>query len=208
MIKEAKEAIFNYDEDAAKEVAEKAIKEGIDLVALINEGFTAGINELGELFAKEEVSLPEVMCAADALNAAVAILEPHLPKDSGEKKGVIVIGTVEADIHDIGKNIVATMLKVSGFEVIDIGRDQKAEAFVEAAKKYNADIVASSALMTTTMPGQAQIEELLRKEGIRDKVKTLLGGAPVNKDWVAKIGADGFANDANGAVKAARELLS
>lgn len=207
LIKEAKEAIINYDEEAAKAVAQKAIAEGIDLVELINEGYTAGMAQIGEMFANEEIPLPIVMVAADAMQAAIDILEPHIPKQTTEKRGVVVIGTIEGDIHDIGKNIVATMLKVSGFEVHNLGRDVPPKVFVEKAKELNADIICTSTLMTTTMIGQKLVEEELRKAGLRDRIKTMVGGAPVNQNWADKIGADAYGPDANAAVRLARELL-
>lgn len=206
---EAEQAIFDGDEEAALAVAKKVISEGLNPIDIINEGYTPGMNRIGDLFDKEEIPLPAVLVAAEAMTQAIEILGPHIPKDAAvEKKGTIVLGTVEGDIHDIGKRIVATMMKVSGFDVADLGRDVPIKAFVEKTKELNADIVGSSSLMTTTMGGQRILEEELRKAGIRDKVKTMVGGAATNTTWAEKIGADGYAEDSKEAVMKAKELMS
>ncbi len=208
LIKQAEKAVLDGDEDAAVEVANRVIEEGINPVEMINEGFTPGMIEVGNLFSKEDLSLPEVLLAAEAMQKAIDIMEPHIPKEQTAKKlGTIVIGTVEGDIHDIGKNIVAAMFRVYGFEVEDLGRDVPIKSFVEKAKELNPDIVASSALMTTTMQGQKLLEEGLREAGIRENVKTMVGGAAVSQEWADKIGADGYAEDVNEGVIKAKELV-
>lgn len=207
LIQAAKEAVVNCDEEAAEAVAREAVSAGIDLLELVTEGFTAGMTVVGEQFAKEEISLPYVMVAASAMTLAMDILDPHLPVAKESKKRKVVIGTVEGDIHDIGKSIVATMLRVNGFEVFDLGRDVPVAKFIEKALEVDADIIGSSTLMTTTMLGQKQIEEELAKAGLKGKVKTMVGGAPVNKDWAEKIGATAYAENALDAVAMANEIL-
>ncbi len=206
LVKAAKDAVINGDEEAAAVVANEAISSGIDLFRLIDDGLTAGMTDIGEQFAKEEISLPYVMIAAQAMTTAMDILEPHLPVKEG-KKGKVIIGTIEGDIHDIGKSIVATMLRINGFEVFDLGRDVPVETFIEKAREMDADIIATSTLMTTTMMGQKLIEEKLSAAGLRAKVKTMVGGAPVNKEWAQRIGADAYGENAMDAVTIANELL-
>lgn len=203
----AREAVLSFEDDEGLRVAEKTIAAGINPLRIINEGFTPAMIEIGELFSQEEISLPQVIVAAENMLAAVKILEPHIPAGSSEEKaGVVVIGTCAGDIHDIGKGIVATMLRISGFEVYDLGRDVPPAKFVEKAREVNADIIASSTLMTTTMMGQKAIEEELRKAGLRQKIKTMVGGAPVNQNWANKIGADAYGENASEAVQKAKEL--
>ena len=209
LISEAIRSIVNGDEDAATRVANTVIAEGINPIDVINDGFAQGMIKVGDLFAREEYSLPEVLLSADAMQKAIDLLAPHIPKEEVEKKlGTVVIGTVLGDIHDIGKRIVATMLEVYGFEVHDLGRDVPIDRFVEKTKEVNADIVAASALMTTTMVGQKQLEEALQEAGIREKVKLMVGGAAVTQDWADQIGADGYAEEVTEAVEKAREFMS
>lgn len=204
----AREAILSFEDDEGLKVAEKTIAAGVNPLRIINEGFTPAMIEIGEMFSQEEISLPQVIVAAENMLAAVKILEPHIPAESaGEKAGVVVIGTCEGDIHDIGKGIVATMMRIYGFEVYDLGRDVPPGKFVEKARELNADIIASSTLMTTTMPAQKAIEDELRKAGLRQRIKTMVGGAPVNQHWANKIGADAYGENATEAVQKAKELL-
>ncbi len=187
----AAQSILDIDEEAAKSIAQKSLEAGIDPLEMINKGFTEGIRKMGDLFDRSEVFLPGLIIASDAMVAAVEILETALPKDKqGQKKGVIVLGTVEGDIHDIGKGIVATMLKVYGYEVHDLGRDVPIDAFVEKVKEVKADYVGTSAMMTTTQIGQRKLEEALKEAGIRDQVKTMVGGAVATDHWANRIGAD------------------
>jgi trimethylamine corrinoid protein len=208
LVKQAREAVVNGDEDMAVDVANKVIAEGVNPIDIINEGFTPGMTEVGDGFAKEEIPLPGVLVAAEAMTKAMEIMEPHIPKENVAKKlGTVVLGTIEGDIHDIGKRIVATMLRVYGFDVTDLGRDVPVQTFVEKAKELDADILGSSSLMTTTMGGQKVLEEELRKAGIRDKLKTMVGGAATTQEWANKIGADCYAEDANDTVLKAKELI-
>jgi len=189
----AVQSIMDTDEDVAKDVATKSLEAGMDPLEMINQGFTEGIRKMGDLFERGEVFLPGLIVASEAMMAAVEILEAALPEDKKEKKkGVIVLGTVEGDIHDIGKGIIATMLRVHGYEVHDIGRDVPIEKFVEKAKDVNADVVGSSAMMTTTQIGQRKLEEALKNAGIRDSVLTMVGGAVATDHWARRIGADFF----------------
>jgi trimethylamine corrinoid protein len=204
----AMQVVLDGDEDGAVAIANKAIEEGIQPVAMINEGLTPGMTQVGDLFAKEEYALPQVLLSADAMKKAIEVLEPHIPQEeAADKLGIVVIGTVEGDIHDIGKNIVATMFRVYGFEVHDLGKDVSVDTFIEKAKEVNADIVASSSLMTTTMVGQKALEEALGNAGLREKVRTMIGGAAVTQEWANRIGADGYAEDVNEAVKKAKQLV-
>lgn len=208
ILKEAFDSVIDSDEDKAMEVIKKAEKMGIDPVELLTEGFSAGIKHLGDLFGRGEVFLPELIFAAEVMKMVTAEIESKLEGGAMAKKGVMIIGTVEGDVHDIGKGIVASLVKTNGIEVIDLGREVPAQVFIDKAKEYNADIVGSSALLTTTMTVQKEIEELLKKEGLRDKVKTMIGGAPVTQRWADRIGADYYCEDASEGVKHALEYLA
>ena len=167
------------------------------------------MNEVGVRFERGKLFLPHVMMAADAMTAGVNALKDLMPEGSASSKmGVIVNGTVEGDVHDIGKSIVSTMLQSAGFEVHDIGRDVPIRNFIEKAKEVNADMIGLSALMATTLPGQRDVIELLKEEGLRDKVKVMIGGAPATQAWADKIGADCYAENASEAVTKAKELLA
>ncbi|MCQ6963787.1 methyltransferase cognate corrinoid protein [Methanolobus chelungpuianus] len=210
IIAKAKEAIMEFDDEMATEVAEEALAAGINPAELIEEGFTAAMTDVGERFGAGGLFLPHVIAAADAMQAAITILTPELEKTSAQTKsrGTIVIGTIEGDIHSIGKDIVATMLKIAGFKIVDLGRDVPIKSYVEKAKETKADVVASSALMTTTMVSQIQIEEQLKEAGFRYNVKTMVGGAPVTQDWAKKIGADIYAENAGDAVNKINALFA
>ena len=188
---QAIQTILDADEPAALKVAEQSLKDGMDPLEMINEGFSEGIRQMGDLFDCGEVFLPTLIIASEAMVAAVKVLEAALPKTQQMKSmGAVVLGTIEGDVHDIGKGIVATMLRVYGFEVHDLGRDVPIQNYVDKALEVNADFVGSSALMTTTQPGQKKLEQALKDAGIRAKVKTMVGGAVATEHWAAKIGAD------------------
>ena len=192
-LEKAVQSMLDQNEEAAREVAKKSLEDGMDPVEMINDGFAAGIRKMGDLFDRGEVFLPGLIIASDAMAAAVEILEEALPKGKRkEKLGTIVIGTVEGDIHDIGKGIIVTMLRVHGYEVHDLGRDIPISEFVTKAKELNADVVGSSAMMTTTQIGQKKLEEALKKAGLRARVKTMVGGAVATDHWAKRIGADFF----------------
>lgn len=208
-IQKAQELVLDIDEDGAVQLAKDALVSGLDPVRLLQEGFTVGMRRAGEMFEAEEMSLPEMIIAADCMTAALAILEEALPEASAaEKLGTVVIGTIEGDVHDIGKTIVGTLLGVSGFEVHDLGRDVAIGEFVRMAQETNADLVGSSALMTTTMVNQAKLEAALTEAGIRGNVKTMVGGAAATQHWADKIGADVYAESATETVARAKEAVS
>ena len=207
LIKEARESLLTHDKDKAEDVAKRGLAAGISPEQLMNEGFIAGIRELGERFDEGEVFLPELMLAAEAMEAAMAICNAALPEGKSESRGTVVIGTVEGDVHDIGKAIVASYLRASGYVVHDLGRDVSAEKFAETAAAVNADIVGSSALLTATLRQQENIEQALRDAGIRERVKTVVGGAVCTEGWADKIGADAYAKDAGDGIAKIEKLL-
>ncbi|OKY79100.1 MAG: Trimethylamine corrinoid protein MtbC1 [Candidatus Methanohalarchaeum thermophilum] len=200
-----KDAIVNMDEDKARDLSEEALDEGIGAFEAITEGLARGMKVVSDKFDKAEVYLPQVMKSADAMQAAMEVLRPELQEGEETGKGKVVIGTVEGDIHEIGKNVVVAMLQGSGFDVIDLGRDIALKEFVERAEEEKADIVAASALMSTTKPGQKKIVELIQEKGL--DLKTMFGGAPVTEEWVEEIGGDGYAPNAAEATGLAESLL-
>lgn len=207
-LQKAVQAIMDTDEEAAKKIASDSLEAGMDPLEMINQGFTEGIRKMGDLFERGEVFLPGLIIASEAMTTAVEILEAALPAEKqAEKKAVIVLGTVEGDIHDIGKGIIATMLRVHGYEVHDIGRDVPIDTFVEKVKELNADVVGSSAMMTTTQIAQKKLEEALKKEGIRDKVLTMVGGAVATDHWAQRIGSDFFGESPQDTIKKLEQSL-
>lgn len=208
-LKKAADAVLDCDDKAAVQIATDALKEGMEPLEMINEGFSKGIIEMGDKFDRGEVFLPELILASEAMVAGVKVLEEALPVDAhSEKVATVVLGTIEGDVHDIGKGILATMLRVYGFEVHDLGRDVPIKKFVEKAIEVNANVVGSSALMTTTQVGQKKLEAQLKEAGIRDKVKTMVGGAVSTQHWADRIGADLYAENATEAVIRLKELFS
>lgn len=207
LLHEVADAVTSCNKDKVLEAVEKA-KAELPPEEIIEKGLSAGMNRVGILFEKGKLFLPHVMMAADAMTAGVKLLEEKMPEGSREKKlGVIVNGTVEGDVHDIGKSIVSTMLQSAGFEVYDIGRDVPIQNFIQKAKEVDADMIGISALMTTTLQGQKEVIELLKEEGLRSKIKVMVGGAPATQAWAEKIGADCYAENASEAVAKAKELL-
>ncbi len=204
-----RQAVIDGDPAAAAALAQQALDEGVPPLAAIDEGLVPGLSYVGEQFGLGELFLPDMMLAARAMQKAMAILEPELQAQSAERKvvGRVVIGTVKGDIHEIGKNLVGMMLSTSGFEVHDLGVDVPPERFVEAAQEHNADIVGVSALLTTTMAGQRTVVEAMAAAGLGDRVKIIVGGAPASASWASEIGADGYSEDAIGAVALARRLV-
>jgi len=203
------QSIIDGDNEVATELAQQAIALGIDPLEAISQGFVVGVNKVGEAFSNGDAYLPELVMAGEAMKAAVAVLEPELARLGTERKmlGKVVLCTVEGDIHEIGKTLVGTMLSSAGFKVFDLGVDVPVMKVVEKVREVNADIVAMSALLTTTMVHQKDVIEALEDIGIRSKVKVMVGGAPVTKEWVNQIGADGYSEDAIGAIKVAKQLL-
>lgn len=203
------QSIIDGDSDAAVALAKESITTGIHPLDAITDGFVMGINTVGEAFGRGEAFLPELVMAGEAMKAAVATLDPELKRLGSERAvlGKVVIATVEGDIHEIGKSLVATMFGASGFDVYDLGVDAAPDKIIGKAIEVNADIIAMSALLTTTMVKQKEVIEELEKEGLRGKFKVMVGGAPVTRDWVKAIGADGYSEDAIGAVMTAKELV-
>ncbi|MCR4407411.1 MAG: corrinoid protein [Anaerolineae bacterium] len=203
-------AIVDGDPERAEALARQALELGVDPLEAINRGFTPGINRVGELFASGEYFLPDLVIGGEAMKAAVAVLEPELARRQEKRAilGKVVIGTVEGDIHEIGKTLVATMLSANGFQVRDVGVDVSAEDFVAAVQDMGANLLGLSALLTTTMLNQRKVIEALQKAGLRDRVKVMVGGAPVTRQWAEEIGADGYAEDAVGSVALAKQLVA
>ncbi len=179
-----------------KELVQQAIDQGIDAKTILEEGLLSGMNIIGTKFKHGEVFVPEVLVAARAMNGGAALLKPHLATAGVKAKGKVVIGTVKGDLHDIGKNLVRMMMEGKGLEVIDLGVDVSEETFVEAVRSHNPDILALSALLTTTMNEMKVVIEALKAEGLRDKVKVMIGGAPITESYRSNIGADSYSQDA------------
>jgi len=209
LFKKMAQSIIDGDSEAALLLAKDSIRDNINPLDAITKGFVVGVNTVGAAFGRGEAFLPELVMAGEAMKAAVSVLDPELKKRGTERKmlGKVVIATVEGDIHEIGKSLVATMLGASGFEVFDLGVDTPSDKIIGKALEVNADIIAMSALLTTTMVKQREVIEELEKEGLRQKVKVMVGGAPVTRDWVTAIGADGFSEDAIGAVAIAKQFM-
>ncbi|MEN6356225.1 MAG: corrinoid protein [Armatimonadota bacterium] len=200
------QAIINGKAPDAKEITEKALAEGMNPGDILNNGLVAGMNVVGAKFKNNEFYVPEVLIAARAMKMAMEVLRPKLASSGVEAKGRVAIGTVSGDLHDIGKNLVAMMLEGAGFEIMDLGVDVKPQAFVQAVKD-GANIVALSALLTTTMPAMKDTIEAIKNEGVRDQTSIMIGGAPVTQNYADEINADGYAPDAASAVDKAKELL-
>ena len=206
---ECAKSIIDLDSEKAKQLAQTAVKDQkYPILEVVERGFGEGIKKAGDLWEEGEFFLPELMSAAKAMTDAMDILTPSLEKTSElEKKGTVVMATIENDIHTIGKTIVSTMLKANGYKVIDLGADVKIDRIINVAKENTASIIGVSALLTTTMVGQKTVVERLQKEGVRSNFKIILGGAPVTESWVEQCKADGFAENAIAAVALADKLL-
>ncbi len=204
------QSIVDGDSDLSVALANEAVAAGIDPIEAISSGFVVGVNQVGEAFSCGDAFLPELVMAGEAMKAAVQALEPEMEKRGSERQmlGKVVLATVEGDIHEIGKSLVGTMLSASGFQVYDLGVDVATAKIIGKVKEVNANIVAMSALLTTTMVKQREVIEALEKAGMRPAVKVMVGGAPVTRDWVQKIGADGYSEDAIGAVNVAKQLMA
>jgi len=202
------EAILTGDRQAAVSLTQQALDEGVDPQLLINEAMIPAMNEAGRRFECEEYFVPELLLAARAMKGALELIRPLLSRTGAKPIGRVVIGTVKGDLHDIGKNLVASMLEGGGFEVIDLGADVPAEKFVEAVREKQPDLVCMSALLTVTMPAMKTTIEALKAAGLRDRVKIMVGGAPVTEEYARQIGADGYAENASRAVIAAKQLLA
>ncbi|MBI5057130.1 MAG: corrinoid protein [Nitrospirae bacterium] len=206
ILEKLKNAVIQYDEDTAKEGAQEALDNELDANDAIFNGLVSGMQEVGKLFEAQEYFVPELLMCADALYAGLDILKPHVKKMDLGVKGSVVIGTVEGDVHDIGKNIVKMMFDVAGFNVYDLGRDVPLDKFVEEQIRTDSDLVCLSAMMTTTMVGMKKVIDNLRAKN--PNVKIMIGGAPVSQDIADKWGADGYAKDATNALKDAINMIS
>ena len=204
------QSIIDGEAEDAADLARQALAQGLDPLAAINQGYVPGIQQVGQEFSCGDAFLPELVMAGEAMKAAIAVLEPEMARQGVERslEGRVVIGTVHGDIHDIGKTLVGTLLAAHGFEVHDLGVDVEVTRFVETARAVHADIVGLSALLTTTMVVQRDVIEALEDAGLRPGVKVMVGGAPVTRQWAAEIGAEGYSEDAAGAVQVARQLMA
>lgn len=206
-----KEAVLDGDEEEAVRLAEQALEEVLELQKVMDEGFLAGIQEAGQLYEDEEYFLPDLVCSADAMKCALEVLDEAMKNDLNAQKGAaakVALVTVQGDVHDIGKTIVGAMMTASGFEVYDLGTDVLNEDVIAKVKEIDPDVLGLSALLTTTMEEQGNIIEMLKAEGLREDVKVIIGGAPVNQAWADKITADGYSDNAIAAVKLAQTLLA
>ncbi|HEY6839352.1 MAG TPA: corrinoid protein [Geobacteraceae bacterium] len=206
LFRELSDSVVEMEEDRTVAVAREVVSEGVDAYEAIDQGLSRGMERAGALFEEEEYFIPELLMCSDAMYAGLDVLKPHL-KQSAEKKGRVVIGVIEGDTHDIGKNMVRIMLETGGFEVVDLGRDVPPQTFVDKAREIDADIIALSTLMTTTMDGMGKVVRLLEEESIREGIKVMVGGGPISPGFARRIGADGYAVNAAEAVKVAKQLL-
>lgn len=209
LFKAMAQSIMDGDADKATELANQAIAQGISPLDAINKGFVVGVQYVGNQFACGDAYLPELVMAGEAMKAALSVLEVELAKSGTTRDvlGRVVIGTVEGDIHDIGKTLVGVMLSITGFQVYDLGVNVPTATLIDKAKEVGADIIAASALLTTTMPRQKDLVKTLESAGLRSRFKVLIGGAPVTAGWVTETSADGYSEDAVGAAEIARQLV-
>lgn len=207
VLEELRQAVVDGQAKLAVTKVTQGLEEGIPAEVLLQDGLIAAMKEVGQLFEEHEIYVPEMLVAARAMNATVAVLKPRLVEHEVRSSGTVAIGTVEGDLHDIGKNLVAMMLEGNGYEVVDLGTDVPPERFVDAIRA-GADVVAMSALLTTTMTSMKDVVEAIRAAGLRDRVRIIVGGAPITARYAAEIGADGYASDASKAVRKVRELLT
>ena len=209
LLKAAKQAVVEQNKEKAVELARKLLADGMDGMELMNQAFIPAINEVGDQFGRGLLFLPELVQSADAMQAVTDLINESLPpQDVNKKTGKLVIATVKGDVHDIGKCIVVSLMQANGFTVYDLGRDVDTDHIVEEAIRLDVQIIGTSALLTTTMARQKDLEDALKSGGVRDRFKTIVGGAPVTARWAAKIGADAYAEDAQEGVIKAKELLA
>ncbi len=203
---EIRDALVEMEQEKVVELSNKCLEENIDAREIINNGLLQGMNEVSRLYEEEEYFLPEVLMCSDAFNAGLDVVKPHLDKNSMSNPIKVVIGVVEGDTHDIGKNLVKIMMESADFKVYDLGRDVDLSKFVDKAEEINADIICMSTLMTTTMDGMKNVVDKLKERNIRDKFKVMIGGGPISKHFADIIGADLYTKDANEAVRKAKEI--
>lgn len=207
IVKRLTDAVIAGDTAAAEQAAKDALVAGISAYDAIMNGLAEGMKTVGDKYEKKEYFLPDMLISADAMYAGLNILTPHIPKSESKSKGKIVLGVVEGDIHDIGKNIVKIMLTASGYEVVDLGRDVPTADFIEKAKSEGAQVIAMSTLLTPTLMSMKTVEDKLKEEGMKDKVKTVIGGGATSEDWKSKIGSDAYGKDASEAVDKVKLLV-
>ncbi|MCX7771616.1 MAG: corrinoid protein [Clostridia bacterium] len=206
LFKKLSDAVVSMEEDETRSLSEEVVSQQLDAYEAIDQGLADGMARAGQLFEEEEYFIPELLMCSDAMYAGLEVLKPHVKSEATGEKHKVVIGVIQGDTHDIGKNLVKIMLETSGFEVYDLGRDIPPEKFVEKAQETHADIIALSTLMTTTMDGMAEVIRILGQQGIRDKYKVMIGGGPISQGFADKIGADGYSINAADAVRLARRL--
>lgn len=204
--RELSEAVVEMDEERTVSTAIASLEAGVDAYDAIQQGLSAGMERAGQLFEEEEYFIPELLMCSDAMYAGLEVLKPHLKK-TAESRGTVVIGVIQGDTHDIGKNMVRIMFETGGFTVVDLGRDVAPQKFVDTAREVKADIIALSTLMTTTMDGMGTVVKLLVEANLREGIKVMVGGGPISPGFAKRIGADGYAVNAAEAVKVARELV-
>lgn len=208
LLEKIKEAVINIDDEEVERLTDEVINSGISMVEAVEDGYTAGIRGVGEEFGKGNVFLPELVFAAEMVKESISLLEEKMPGQKADKIGTFVMGTVAGDIHDIGKDLVITMLSTNGIDVVDIGVDCPVDKFIDVAIEKDADIIGASALLTMTIPELPKIVERMKERGVRDKFKFIVGGAAVNKGFAESIGADGFGSDLKEAVDVTMSLLA
>lgn len=207
LLKELSDSVVGMDEEKTVELAKLCIEKEISAYEGIDKGLGEGMNRAGRLYEEGEYYIPELLMCSEAMYSGIEVLKPHLEKTDTDNKHKVVIGVVQGDTHDIGKNLVKIMMETEGFEVIDLGRDVAPIAFVEKAKEVGASIIALSTLMTTTMEGMAQVIKILEEEDLREKIKVMIGGGPISQSFADKIGADAYTTDASRAAKFAKSLV-
>jgi corrinoid protein of di/trimethylamine methyltransferase len=207
ILKKLCEAVIVGDSKTAEQTAKEALASGISAYDAIMNGLAEGMKTVGDKYEKKEYFLPDMLVSADAMYAGLNVLTPHIPKSESKSKGKIILGVVEGDIHDIGKNIVKIMLTASGYEVIDLGRDVPTSDFIEKAKSEGAQVIAMSTLLTPTLMSMKTVEDKLKEEGLKDKVRTVIGGGATSEDWKTRIGSDAYGKDASEAVDKVKLLI-
>jgi corrinoid protein of di/trimethylamine methyltransferase len=208
ILKGLSDSVLNMEEEDAAGYAKKAVDEGIDATEAIENGLADGMQRAVVLYEEEEYFISEILLCADALTAGVDVLKPHIKVDGAKEKKKIVIGVMQGDTHDIGKNLVRILVEAGGYEIFDLGRDVAPQTFVDAALENEADVIALSTLMTTTMAGMPKVIELLTRNGVRDRFKVIIGGGPISQAYADRIGADGYSPNAAGAVRLIEGLVA
>ena len=208
LLKALSDCVVDMEDEEVNDIAKEYVEAGYPAIDGILEGLVDGMNKAAQLYEEEEYYIPELLICSDAMYNGLEILKPYLEQNDTDEKRKVVIGVVEGDTHDIGKNLVRIMLEAAGYEMYDLGRDVKLESFVEKAKEVGADVVAMSTLMSTTMPGMGKVVDMLKEAGIRDNVKVIIGGAPLSWAYAKKIGADGYSDNAVEAVRLVEDLLA